>query len=184
MPKPVLIIGAGIAGIQASLDLAEAGVPVILADKKGAIGGTMAALDKNFPTLDCSICIEAPKMSEAMQHPNITVKTNVEVVKVDGDVGNFTVSFKEKARFVTDACTRCDLCSQACPQVMPNEFDHGIGFRNAIYTPFPQAEPGAYIVDIENCLNDPPNYLPCNRCQRLLISLNHYSRNIKKKSLL
>ena len=162
--KPVLVIGAGIAGIQSTLDLAEAGVPVILVDRKPSIGGIMAGLDKNFPTLDCSICIQAPVMSEAMSHPNVTVKALTEVIGVSGEVGNFTVKLREKARYVTDACTRCDLCVAACPVTLPNEFDHGIGFRSAIYTPFAQAEPGAYVIDVDNCLNDPPNVLACNRC--------------------
>ena len=94
----MIVIGGGIAGIQASLDLAEAGIHVILVEKEPSIGGRMAALDKNFPTLDCSICIEAPKMSEAMQHPNIEVRSMTEVVGVSGEAGNFTVTLKERAR--------------------------------------------------------------------------------------
>jgi heterodisulfide reductase subunit A len=161
---PVLVIGAGIAGIQSSLDLAEAGVGVVLVDRKPSIGGIMAALDKNFPTLDCSICIQAPVMSEAMNHPNVKVYTSTEIQSVEGEVGDFTVTMIEKARYVTDACTRCDLCVPACPVTLPNEFDHGIGYRSAIYTPFAQAEPGPYAIDIDNCLNTPPNVLACNRC--------------------
>jgi heterodisulfide reductase subunit A len=162
--KPVMVIGAGIAGIQAALDLANAGVPVVLVERKGSIGGTMAALDKTFPTLDCSICIEAPLMSDVMNNPNIEVKTMTEVKKVEGEAGNFNVTLYEKQRYVTDACTRCDLCSQACPQMTINEFDEGLAERAAVYTPFAQAEPGAYMVDIDLCLNDPPNNMPCTRC--------------------
>lgn len=162
--NPVLVIGAGIAGIQGTLDLAEAGVSVILVDRKPSIGGIMAALDKNFPTLDCSICIQAPIMSEAMNHPNVTVLTNTELVSVEGKVGDFTVKLKEKSRYVTDACTRCDLCTPVCPVTLPNEFDEGLKTRSAIYTPFAQAEPGPYAIDIEHCLNEPPNVIACNRC--------------------
>ena len=162
--KPVLIVGAGIAGIQAALDLGESGVPVIIIEKKSSIGGVMAGLDKTFPTLDCSICIEAPIMSESMNHPNVETKTLTELVAVKGDVGNFTVTLKEKARYVSDACTRCQDCEPACPEVMENEFDYGMASRKAIHTAFAQAEPGAYVIDIDSCLNQPPNYLPCNNC--------------------
>ncbi|MFQ5838078.1 MAG: hydrogenase iron-sulfur subunit [Thermoplasmata archaeon] len=164
MVNTVVVIGGGIAGIQASLDLAEAGCRVVLVEKEPSIGGKMAALDKNFPTLDCSICIEAPKISEVIQNQNIEVLTLAEVVDVQGEEGNFTVTIEQRARYVTDECTRCDDCVPVCPQVLPNEFDVGVGARKAIYTPFEQAEPGAYVVDIEACLNDPPNYLPCDRC--------------------
>lgn len=164
MRDTVMVIGAGIAGIQASLDLANAGCKVLLVEKEPAIGGKMAALDKNFPTLDCSICIEAPKMSEVINNANIEVQTLTEVVKVEGQAGNFNVTMRQKPRFVTSECTRCNECVLVCPQILKNEFDVGMGVRKAIYTPFEQAEPGAYAIDIENCLNEPPNYLPCNRC--------------------
>lgn len=164
MTDKVLILGGGIAGIQASLDLAEAGTEVILVEKTASIGGKMAALDKNFPTFDCSICIEAPKMSDVTHNPNITVLTLAELKEVKGKEGDFDVTIHQKPRFVTDACTRCDLCVQTCPQIRKNEFDAGIGARKAIYTPFSQAEPGPYVIDIDSCLNDPPNYLPCSRC--------------------
>lgn len=163
-PDTVLIIGGGIAGIQASLDLANAGSKVILVEKSSSIGGKMAGLDKNFPTLDCSICIEAPKMSDVTHNPNIRVLTLSEVVGVNGQSGDFKVTILEQPRFVTDECTRCDLCVQECPQLRKNEFDAGMGARKAIFTPFSQAEPGTYSIDIESCLNDPPNYLPCSRC--------------------
>ncbi len=162
--KPVVVIGAGIAGIQAALDLAESGVPVELIERKPSIGGIMAALDKTFPTLDCSICIEAPIMSEAMNHPNVTTRTLTEVIAVEGEVGNFRVKVKEKTRFVSDECTRCQDCEPVCPQVAINDFDEGLAERKAIYTAFAQAEPGAYSVDLDLCLNNPPHYLPCSRC--------------------
>ncbi len=160
----VVVIGGGIAGIQAALDLAESGIHVFLIEKEPSIGGKMSALDKTFPTLDCSICIEAPKMSEVMQHPNIEVHTMTEVIGVQGTVGDFTVRLRERARYVTDECTRCGECALVCPNIRPNEFDHGVGFRKGIYTPFQQSEPGSYVIDMDACLNDPPNYLPCDRC--------------------
>ncbi len=146
------------------MDLAESGVEVVLVEKSPSIGGKMAALDKNFPTMDCSICIEAPKMSDVIHNPNIKVHSLSEVTKIEGKEGDFEVTIYQKPRFVDDSCTRCDLCVQACPQILKNEFDAGIGARKAIYTPFPQAEPGPYVIDIDSCLNEPPNYLPCGRC--------------------
>lgn len=166
MSDTVLVIGGGIAGIQASLDLAKGGAKVVLVERAPTIGGVMAVLDKNFPTLDCSICIEAPKMSEVGLHPNIEVLSLAEVIKVDGAAGDFTVTIRQKTRFVTDACTRCGECTAVCPVVLPNEYDSGMAFRKAIYTPIPQSVPGAYLVDIDHCLNDPPNYLPCDHCQQ------------------
>ncbi len=164
MTNKVLIIGGGIAGIKAALDLADAGIHVIMVEKSPTIGGKMALLDKVFPTLDCSICIEAPMMSEVMNHPNITVYTLSEVIGLDGEPGKFRVKILKKPRFVTDECTRCGKCSEVCSELVPNIFDGGLSYRKAIYTPFSQAEPGAYVIDIEHCLNDPPNYLPCDKC--------------------
>ena len=164
MSDEVLVIGGGIAGIQASLDLAEAGARVILVEKEATIGGIMAVLDKNFPTLDCSICIEAPKMSEVDLHPNIEILTLAEVTSISGEAGNFQVQILQRARYVSDSCTRCGECSSACPVVLPNEYDSGMAARKAIYTPIPQATPGAYLIDLKHCLNKPPNYLPCNYC--------------------
>ena len=130
-----MVIGAGIAGIQASLDLANAGCKVVLVEKEPAIGGKMAALDKNFPTLDCSICIEAPKMSEVVNNANIEVVTLAEVTKVEGQAGNFNVTIHQKPRYVTSECTRCNECVLVCPQILKNEFDVGMAGRKAIYTP-------------------------------------------------
>jgi len=164
MSDSVLVIGGGIAGIQASLDLAEAGAQVVLVEKEATIGGIMAVLDKNFPTLDCSICIEAPKMSEVDLHPNIEIISLAEVDSVYGEPGDFNVRIRQQSRFVSDACTRCGDCSTACPVLLPNEYDSGMAARKAIYTPIPQSTPGPYLIDMENCLNDPPNYIPCNLC--------------------
>ncbi|MFP3853539.1 MAG: FAD-dependent oxidoreductase [Anaerolineales bacterium] len=164
MSDAVLVIGGGIAGIQASLDLAQAGARVLLVEKEATIGGKMAVLDKNFPTLDCSICIEAPKMSEVELHPNIEIMNLAEVTGLTGQPGAFKATIRQRAGYVTDECTRCDDCVAACPVVRPNEYDSGLASRKAIYTPIPQAVPGAYVIDIESCLNQPPNYLPCNHC--------------------
>jgi heterodisulfide reductase subunit A len=164
MSDAVLVIGGGIAGIQSALDLADAGAHVVLVEREATIGGIMAVLDKNFPTLDCSICIEAPKMSEVDLHPNIEILSMAEVDSVEGSPGDFRVRIRQKSSFVTDECTRCGDCTVTCPVVLPNEFDSGMASRKTIYTPIPQAAPGAYIIDIDHCLNDPPNYIPCNRC--------------------
>ncbi len=164
MSDSVLVIGGGIAGIQASLDLAAAGARVVLVEREATIGGTMAVLDKNFPTLDCSICIEAPKMSEVDLCPNIELLSLAEVEEVTGEAGDFQVEIRQQARFVTEECTRCGECSLACPVVLPNEYDSGMASRRAIYTPIPQSTPGAYLIDMAHCLNEPPNYLPCDRC--------------------
>jgi heterodisulfide reductase subunit A2 len=183
--KPIAIIGAGIAGIQAALDLANSGVSVILIEKKPSIGGIMAALDKTFPTLDCSICIEAPIMSDVMNHPNVTIKTLTEVIDITGEVGNFNLTLKETTRFVSSECTRCQDCEPVCPQITENEFDHSIGYRKAIFTAFAQAEPGDYSVDIKTCLNDPPNYLPCSRCVDVCKpqAINFFQNKEKKYSI-
>ncbi len=167
MSDSVLVIGGGIAGIQSALDLADAGAIVYLVEREATIGGLMAVLDKNFPTLDCSICIEAPKMSEVDLHPNIEILSLAEVVKVEGQVGDYRVQVRQKTRFVTDECTRCGDCTEACPVVLPNEYDSGMAARKAIFTPIPQSVPGTYLINIENCLNDPPNYLPCDRCAQV-----------------
>src|SRR4030042_1901485 len=105
-----------------------------------------------------------PKLSEVGEHPNIEVLCPAQVEAVEGEVGNFRVTIRERSRFVTDECTRCNLCVEACPQVAANEFDVGMSARKAIYTPMQQAVPSPYIIDLDLCLNDPPNYLPCGRC--------------------
>ncbi len=161
--RKTAVIGAGVAGIQAALDLADSGYKVYLIEKDVSIGGRMAQIDKTFPTMDCSICILAPKMSEVGRHPNVEVLTCAEVKSVSGYVGNFVITIKKKARFVNKNCTACGDCSTACPVAVPNEFDLGLASRKAIYTPFAQAVPSTYAVDIVNCLNDGP-VLACEKC--------------------
>jgi heterodisulfide reductase subunit A len=160
----ILIVGGGIAGIQAALDAANSGAKVTLVEKEATVGGRMSVLDKNFPTLDCSICIESPKMSEVGLHPNIELLTLAEIQSVEGGPGHFRVVIRQKPRFVTDACTRCGECIPVCPVVVKSEFDVGMSARKAIYTPIEQSVPGPYVIDEQNCLNEPPNYLPCSRC--------------------
>ncbi|MCK5151095.1 MAG: CoB--CoM heterodisulfide reductase iron-sulfur subunit A family protein, partial [Candidatus Thorarchaeota archaeon] len=151
--KSTLIIGAGIAGISAALDLANAGFHVTLVEKEPTIGGKMAQIDKTFPTLDCSSCILTPRMAEAGAHPNIEVITMAEVAKVDGFVGNFNVTIKQQPRYVEiDKCTSCGDCSDICPVDIPCEFNANLCYRKAIYVPFAQAVPSAFVLDMENCL--------------------------------
>jgi heterodisulfide reductase subunit A len=151
--KPVLVIGGGIAGIQASLDLADRGTKVHLVERTPSIGGVMAQLDKTFPTMDCSICILAPKMIECFRHPNITIHTQSEVVGLEGSVGDFKVKVLEHPRSVdAKKCTGCGLCSEKCPVKRPSDFQAGLGQRKAIYLAFPQAVPLIATIDREACL--------------------------------
>ncbi|MBW2058758.1 MAG: CoB--CoM heterodisulfide reductase iron-sulfur subunit A family protein [Deltaproteobacteria bacterium] len=149
-----LVIGGGIAGMQASLDIADKGFKVVLVEREPTIGGHMAQLDKTFPTLDCSSCILTPKMVEVGNHPNIELLTCAEVTRVEGEVGRFRVTITKKPRYVDlKRCTGCGLCAEACVQHnrIPNEFDMGMGKRSAIYIPFPQAVPQKYLIDPNRC---------------------------------
>ena len=149
----VLVIGAGIAGIQAALDLANRGVTVYLVEKSPSIGGRMAQLDKTFPTMDCSICILAPKMIECFRHPNIELLAYSEVKEVTGSAGNFVVKVLKKPRFIdVDKCTGCGECTEKCPVRVANEFDMGMGKRKAVYMIFPQAVPRVAVIDKDSCL--------------------------------
>jgi len=148
-----LVVGGGIAGIQASLDLADAGFRVYLLDESPSIGGTMAQLDKTFPTNDCSMCILAPKLVGAGRHPNIELITNARLEEIEGEAGNFKVKILKRPRYVDEnKCNGCGVCTQHCPVEVPNEFDERLGTRKAIYVPFPQAVPLKYAIDEENCL--------------------------------
>jgi len=146
--KSVLVIGGGIAGIQASLDVANMGFKVYLVEKSPSIGGMMAQLDKTFPTNDCAMCILAPKMMEASSHPNVELYTYSEVEDVSGEIGNFKVKIRKRSTFVDwSKCNGCGLCEGGCPVILPKEFDHGLGKRKAIFIPFPQAVPKKYTID-------------------------------------
>lgn len=158
-----LVIGGGVAGIQAALDLADTGYHVYLVEREPSIGGRMAQLDKTFPTMDCSICILAPKMADAGRHPNIELLTNSEVQEVKGYIGNFKAKVMKKPRFVTDECTACGDCVPVCSVTVPNEFDVGLATRHGIYIPFPQAVPSTYIIDRDLCLNK-ENIIVCDKC--------------------
>ncbi len=151
--KRALIIGGGIAGMTAALDIADAGYQVTVVEREPTIGGKMPKLDKTFPTMDCSACICTPKMSEVGAHPNITVKTLSEVEKVEGYVGNFQVSIREKAKYVDyDKCTGCGLCTTKCPtKGIPNAWNEGMNTRTAIYKAFEQAVPSKPVIDPEHC---------------------------------
>ena len=142
-----LIVGAGIAGIQAALEIANSGNKVYLVEKEPSIGGNMAKLDKTFPTLDCSACILTPKMVSVGQHENIELLTYSEVEDVSGYVGNFKIKIKKKSRFVNEKCTACAECIKVCPVNLPSEFEEGLAQRNAIYRPFAQSVPNIFVID-------------------------------------
>jgi len=147
-----LVVGGGIAGIQAALKIADSGHKVYLVERTPSIGGHMAQLDKTFPTLDCSACILTPKMTLVGSHPHIELMTYSEVTEVSGYIGNFKVKIRKKARHVDkDKCTGCGLCQEKCPWKVPSEFDLGLGKRKAIYTPFAQAVPNIPVIDTEHC---------------------------------
>lgn len=157
-----LVVGGGIAGITAALELATGGNHVYLVEREGTIGGHMAQLDKTFPTLDCSACILTPKMVDVAQNPNITLLTYSEVEQVEGYIGNFDIKVRKKARCVIeDLCTECGICEQKCPQnIVDEEYGAGLGYRKAIYRAFPQAVPGYPVLDKENCL-----YFQTGKCK-------------------
>jgi heterodisulfide reductase subunit A-like polyferredoxin len=148
MNKGVAIIGGGISGVQAALDLAEQGISVYIVEKSPSLGGKMAQLDKTFPTNDCSICILSPKLVAAGRHPNITLLTNSEITELKGKAGDFKAKITKKPRFVIEEkCTACSLCAEACPVELKSEFDQGLGPRHAAYITFPQAVPLKYVID-------------------------------------
>ncbi len=156
-----LVIGGGIAGIQAALEIANSNSQVYLVEKSGTIGGKMATFDKTFPTLDCAACILTPKMVEVNQNTQISLMTYCEVLDVSGTPGNFTVKILKKARRVNvSTCIGCGTCAEKCPAQAPSEFDAGTAMRKAIYIPFPQAVPNKYMIDAESCI-----YIKNGKCK-------------------
>ncbi|MEM3618490.1 MAG: hydrogenase iron-sulfur subunit [Candidatus Bathyarchaeia archaeon] len=148
-----LVIGGGIAGMNAALDLAEMGFKVYLLEKGESIGGHMAQLDKTFPTLDCSICIEGPKMVDVGRHPNIEIISYADLLSVSGFIGNFKVRIRKNPRYViAENCTGCGECKDVCPIEYPNEWDMGLGVRKAISVPFDQAVPLVYTINRDYCI--------------------------------
>jgi heterodisulfide reductase subunit A len=160
----VLVVGGGIGGVQASLDLAEMGYFVYLLDSSAAIGGVMAQLDKTFPTNDCSMCILSPKLVETGRHLNIRLITNAEVREVEGKAGNFLATISRKPRYIdTIKCTGCGECAKHCPIKAINLFNQGLSARSAVYVPFPQAIPRAFVIDRNKCIG-------CGLCEKLCLA--------------
>jgi heterodisulfide reductase subunit A2 len=151
--KRALVVGGGVAGIQAALDIADTGYEVVMVERDPSIGGKMAGLSETFPTLDCSQCILTPRMVEVGQHPNIRLYSYSEVESVEGYVGSFNVTIRQKARYVDiDKCNGCGDCWNVCPiKKNKSEFDYGMGMRPAIYVPFPQAVPARPVIDAKAC---------------------------------
>jgi heterodisulfide reductase subunit A2 len=170
-----LVIGGGVAGIQAALDLADSGHQVYLVEEQPSIGGIMAALDKTFPTMDCSICVLGPKMMDVGRHPRIKLLTYSTVEQVSGYVGNFKVKIRRKARHVDESlCTACGKCAEVCPVTVPDEFQQGFSTRKAAYIAFPQAVPSSYLIDMKHCMgNNPIACVKCvESCDKNCIDLN------------
>ena len=162
--RKVMVVGGGIAGISAALDIANAGLDVILVEKQATLGGHMLQLSETFPTMDCSQCILSPRMVEVSRHPKIEVMTYCEVQEVSGSVGNFKVKILKKPTFVDpEKCKICDDCTKVCPVVVPNEYELGLTARRAIYIPFAQAIPASYTLDESACLGLNP--IRCGKCK-------------------
>lgn len=162
--RRALVIGGGIAGIQAAVDIANAGVQVTLVEKQATIGGRMLQLSETFPTLDCAQCVMSPKMVEVTRHPNIKLMAYSEVKEVSGSVGNFKVTIQQRPTFVDpDKCKLCDDCTAVCPVVAPNEYEFGLTSRRAIYIPYAQAIPASYVLDENTCLGLNP--IVCGKCK-------------------
>ncbi|NQT84874.1 CoB--CoM heterodisulfide reductase iron-sulfur subunit A family protein, partial [bacterium] len=161
MYKSALVVGGGIAGIQAALDLAEMKVRTYLVESEPSIGGRMAQLDKTFPTNDCAMCILSPKLVEAASHPYITIITNADVQSVEGEAPAFRVKVLKRPRYVDEEkCTGCGVCMSKCPVRIPDEYNKGLTRTKCIHIPFPQAVPAIPIIDKDSCI-----YLQRGKCR-------------------
>jgi heterodisulfide reductase subunit A2 len=149
--KAAMVVGGGVAGMQAALDLADQGIPVHLIEKTPSLGGRVAHLYRTFPHYQSAGCVITPKMAKVRSHPNITLLTDSEVASVDGFIGNFDVHVRQKARHVTQSCDSCGKCAEVCPIEVPDEHQAGLVCRKAIYLPFPEAVPNRYVIDTESC---------------------------------
>lgn len=173
----VLVVGGGISGIQASLDLAEAGFRVYLVDKSPAIGGKMSQLDKTFPTNDCSMCIESPKFIECSRHPNIDILTNTDIVRVEGKAGDFRIALNKRPRYVNeDRCTGCTTCVQYCPALVPDPYNQNLSLSKAVHIHFSQAVPLVTYIDPETCL-----FLKDEKCNICVGVCQHHAINLHQK---
>ena len=162
----VLVVGAGIGGMQAALDLADSGLLVHMVNEEPSVGGTMSRLDKTFPTGDCAMCMISPRMVESSRHPNIKMHTLASVSAVTGEEGDFTATIHQKARYVhPDRCTGCGDCEPKCPSKVFNVFNQGLDKRKAIYALFPQAVPNTRAIDPTACLYLTKNV--CRKCEKV-----------------
>ena len=165
MTVSILVVGGGVAGLHAAMECANGGAHVIVVERGPVVGGKLAATMTEEQAIgDRAEGVSTPLFEALADNENIEIITLANLESVEGGPGNFTVSIRERARFVTDACTRCKLCRAVCPVVLANEYDAGLTYRKAIYAPLAETLPGAWVIDIQNCLNTPPNYLPCHRC--------------------
>ena len=165
MTDAILIVGGGIAGLHAALQCADAGARVTVVEQGPVVGGRLAApMTRATAIGNRAEGLEIPLFAALADNENIDILTQATLERISGGPGNFDATIRERARFVTDACTRCKLCHTVCPVVRSNDYDAGLTFRKAIYTPIAETLPAPYVIDIDSCLNTPPNYLPCNRC--------------------
>ncbi|MCA9990266.1 MAG: CoB--CoM heterodisulfide reductase iron-sulfur subunit A family protein, partial [Anaerolineales bacterium] len=143
-----MVIGGGIAGMQAALDMADQGFKVYLVEKQSAIGGRMAQLDKTFPTNDCAMCTISPKLVETGRHPNIEIMTGTEALALTGEAGHFQVRVRHEPRYIDpDKCVACNACAEVCPVIIQDAFNEGLSPRRAAYKLYPQAVPNAYAIE-------------------------------------